>query len=475
MIHSCRLIWLITLICYYASSDAATRNETFTPTNSSSSRPKFEVSSKLRAKLFNRTSSSFEKCFTNDVHELNDHLSVGQQENSRTLIHGLYRFSINMLKSLHNFESRDTSTGILVSPFSIWSALVVSYMGARGDTDRELRVVLGLDDVPKYAVGMAYQGLRFWYKLKKNATGASKKFAYSVANKIFVNKQLQLDSCIDEHFGVEVEAMDFVGDPYGSTQKINAWVEQTTNNKIKDLIPNGAITPWTNIIIANAIYFHSKWLNQFDPAKNEIRSFHVSPTEDIPVQMMIQTGTFMFGVSENLRSTILDIPYANQDFSMLIILPETSKGVDSLVRNLSPQDLDTVINNLYDDEVYLALPRFKFEQEFELAGPLYSMGIKKLFDPRFSDLSGFFASVKKSNDSNFPAIGITVNSIVHKSFISVNEEGTEAAAATALLIARSGRPAFPTQFVVDRPFVYLIRDTATNVILFMGIVRRPQE
>ncbi|RWS31926.1 serpin SMSB4 variant-like protein [Leptotrombidium deliense] len=427
---------------------------------------------KLKGKFFNQSLSSFEKCFSSDAQEVNDHLSVGQQENSRTLIRGLYKFSINMLKSLHNFESKDSSTGILISPFSIWSALVVAYMGAREDTDKELKYVLGLNNVPKHAVGMAYEGLRFWYKLKKNAT-TNKKYAYSIANKIFVNKNLKLNNCINEHFSVDVEQMDFVNDPYLSTKSINEWIERETNNKIKDLIPQGAITPWTNMIIANAIYFHSKWLNQFDPAKNEMRAFHVTPMEDIEVQMMTTTATFMFGVSENLRSTILEIPYANQDFSMLIILPETSKGVDSLVRNMSPEDIDMIVNNLFDDEVFLAIPKFKFEQEYELAGPLYSMGVKKLFDPRFADLTGFFDIPRTNTSRQFD--GITVNSVVHKTYISVNEEGTEAAAATTLLIARSGRPAFPTQFIVDRPFVYLIRDTATNVILFIGIVRRPQQ
>jgi len=153
---------------------------------------------------------------------------------------------------------------------------------------------------------------------------------------------------------------------------------------------------------------------------------------------------------------------------MMIILPEIHRGVDALVRGLQPEDIYNIINNgLYYDDVEVWLPKFKMEQEFDLAGPLFSMGVKKLFDPRFADLSAFF-----TNDTKFDN-GVTVNNIVHKTAIEVNEEGTEAAAATAIVMSRSGRPLFPTKFVANRPFVFLLRDTATNVILFTGIVRRP--
>ncbi|XP_053207989.1 serine protease inhibitor 42Dd-like [Panonychus citri] len=442
------------------------------------------------------TEGSYQKCYDDDFVSNGHHLSDSPSNYSRSLISGLQKFSFDILRSLHNFESKDSSPGLILSPFSIWSALLVSYMGARHETDRELRSVLGLNNVPKHAVGMAYQGLRFWYQLKKNVSlvskEPSKKMAYSIANKIFINDALTLNDCVKQHFATEAASMDFTSDPGSARQAINSWIEEETHGKIKDLIPVGGVTQWTTIIIANALYFHAKWYNQFDSAKTEVGTFHVTPAESIKIPFMKLTANLMYGVSETLRCTVLELPYANQDFSMLILLPDPSKGVDSLIRQLKPSHLDDIVSNMFDDEISVVLPKFKAEQELELAGPLYSMGIKKLFDPRFADLSGFFQpnppassspptvskNVKSKNstyDFKLSTKGVTVNSVVHKVFISVNEEGTEAAASTAILIARSGRPAFPTRFVVNRPFLFLIRDTATNVILFIGIVRRPGE
>lgn len=165
----------------------------------------------------------------------------------------------------------------------------------------------------------------------------------------------------------------------------------------------------------------------------------------------------MFGVSEAIKSTIIELPYSNQEFSMVLILPEPQLGIDSLVKQIKVEHLEEIFMNLYDDEVEVQIPKFKFEQDYDLAGPLYSMGMKRIFDPRFSDFSGFLEPQNSTsgnstddeiNDVNNSANDdyfnnkinrkVIINSVVHKAFISVDEEGTEAAAATSLLIARSG-------------------------------------
>lgn len=168
----------------------------------------------------------------------------------------------------------------------------------------------------------------------------------------------------------------------------------------------------------------------------------------------------MYGVSESIKSTIIELPYSNQEFSMVLILPVPQMGIDSLVKQLKVEHLEEILSNLYDEEVEVQIPKFKFEQEFELAGPLYSMGMKRIFDPRFSDFSGFLETPPPSNRSGLHANStavddelntvttaddqyklnkkVIINSVVHKAFISIDEEGTEAAAATAMLIARSG-------------------------------------
>lgn len=401
-----------------------------------------------------------------------DDLSISSKEYSRTLIRGSHKFSLDMMRFLSNFESKETSEGILVSPFSVWSALIVMYMGSRGETESEIRSAVQLHDVPKHAVGMAYQGLKLWYLLKQNSSDArfpqNSKYAYSAANRIFVNKEYDINSCIKSNFPTEVESMNFA-DSDASIASINAWVERLTRGKIKHLMSPGSVNSWTQIVVANAVYFRSQWMTQFDQANSVVDEFRVTPVESMNVTFMKQTSSFMFGVSEKMGVTALDLPYADQQFSMLVLLPETSTGVDTLIKSLQPADIYDLVSHMYSDEVEVSLPKFKLEQEFDLAGPLFSLGIKRLFDPRYSDLSGFF-----QNSSLFES-GLTVNSVVHKTAITVNEEGTEAAAATAFVVSRSGRPLFPTKFTVNRPFVFLIRDTATNVILFTGLVRRPNQ
>lgn len=159
----------------------------------------------------------------------------------------------------------------------------------------------------------------------------------------------------------------------------------------------------------------------------------------------------MYGISESIKSTILELPYSNQEFSMVLILPDLQMGIDSLIKQIKVEHLDEIFMNLYDDEVEVQIPKFKFDQEFDLAGPLYSMGMKRIFDPRFSDFSGFLEPDNNNSTENEISVNpsddyfinksnkkVIINSVVHKSFIAVDEEGTEAAAATATLIARSG-------------------------------------
>lgn len=230
------------------------------------------------------------------------------------------------------------------------------------------------------------------------------------------------------------------------------------------MLTPASVTSMTQLLMVNAVYFKSFWAQQFDPKNTNKEPFFVSPTEVMEANMMsMESISVMFGISEELKSIAVDIPYSNPDYSMLIILPAENNSLDSLIRDLSLSRLQNLLENMYDDEVKLKLPRFKFEQEFDLAGTLFSMGITKLFDPRVSNLSAILKNSTK----------VRLNSVVHKSFITVNEEGTEAAAATAHIYARSGRPAFPTEFIANRPFLYMIRDVSSNLILFLGTVRRP--
>ncbi|KAH9522930.1 hypothetical protein DERF_006484 [Dermatophagoides farinae] len=397
---------------------------------------------------------------------------------SRIMLDGAKFFAIRLFKTLNLFEPKQTSKGLIFSPASIWSTMIIAYLGSEGETEQELSSRLKLNQLSKSQVALAYRGIKWWKDLKmiannKNKTNGSGvgSTLVSSANKLYIDDRIPLNDCFERIFHDEIEIKPFSSQPDQCVQEINSWVSDQTKGKINDLIAPGTITPMTRIMMVNAIYFKSFWAQQFDSSRTKRQLFYVNHDEHLEVDMMtMDSASIMFGLSESLGVTAVEIPYSNPDYSMLIMLPDQSRSLDTLIRDLSLPKLQELFDQMYDDEVMLMIPRFHAEQEFELAGALFSLGIKKLFDPRYANLAMIFAG--KSNQTS-SSNKIALDSVVHKSFIAVNEEGTEAAAATAMIFARSGRPAFPTEFIANRPFLYMIRDVSTNMILFLGTVRRP--
>ena len=396
------------------------------------------------------------------------------KENSRQLIRGSHGFALSLTRRLAALENKDHSNGIVISPFSIWSTLIVMYMGAKGETASEIANALAVDSIPRESIAMAHKGLRHWYKVKgninrsPNASDESKHATFSVANRVFFNSNIHLNKCIEDHFLEEVQPIDFT-DSKNAVESINWWINETTHGKIQNLLSPDAVNAFTQLIVSNAVYFKSPWQSKFDTQFSFNSTFYVSPSENISVLFMKQTSNFLFAFSEDLSASIIDIPYVDSNYSMLLMLPESSRGVDNLLATLTPDDIYQLVSQMYFDQVELVLPKFKCEQEVDLAGVLYSLGIRSLFDPSGADLTGF---IDQSFDT--PSIApISVNSALHKAMISIDEDGSQGAAATVFFTFRSARPLFPTKFTVDRPFIYFIRDTVTNVILFSGLVRRP--
>ncbi|KAJ6222539.1 hypothetical protein RDWZM_001084 [Blomia tropicalis] len=406
--------------------------------------------------------------FTHCFSDKNESTSIVHdvESTSKQLVFSSNTFAFQLFKQLNKFEIKSNSSGLIYSPSSLYSTLILTYLGSRGDTERELRNRLKLNDVAKSSIAIAFRAMQLWNNLK--STKSTNSSHISDVNKLFVASQLKINSCVRDLFPDYIEAKDFVLQPAESLDSINEWISQHTAGKINNLLPIGSITPMTKLIMTNAIYFKSNWAQQFDSSKTQKAKFHVSSTEELEVDMMsMESISLMYGISEELQVTAVEIPYSSSDYSMVVLLPtQQEKGLDSLLREINSDNLQDLLHNMVDDDINLSLPKFKAEQEFELAGPLYSIGIKKLFDPRYVNLSVIFEDEKDSRQS-------ALNSVLHKSYINVNEEGTEASAATAMIFARSGRPLFPTQFIANRPFLYLIRDTTSNLILFMGTVRRP--
>nr|AEB40054.1 serpin SMSB4 variant [Sarcoptes scabiei] len=401
----------------------------------------------------------FDVNFTSNVLNNIDHIS-------KIMIDGSRHFGLRLFQILNLFEPKTSSPGLVYSPISVWSTLILTYLGSDGVTEQELSQKLKLNQLPKPWVALAYRSLKWRkdfnvLKLMQNHTDATQVCS---ANKLYINDHLPCERCFRTIFGDEIEMKSFSSRPQDLYLN-HDWVRVKLRTYSKSFGPE-SISSNTNIVMINAVYFKSFWAQQFDSSKTKKQRFYVSMNEELEADMMtMDSVSVMYGISEELRASAVEIPYSNPDYSFLIILPDITRSLDSMIRTLTWNKIQLLLQNMYDDEVKLMIPKFRSEQEFELAGPLFSLGIKKLFDPRYANPQFYFYEFQQSR--------VALDSVIHKSFISVDEEGTEAAAATAVIFARSGRPAFPTEFIADRPFLYIIRDVSSNQLLFIGTVRRP--
>lgn len=374
------------------------------------------------------------------------------------LINGTHTFSFDMLRLLQEDASKDSSkNGIFFSPFSIWSALAVTYMGAHSLTEQELGSILGLYGADKVAVSVAFDRLQQDIKPPTGSNGSSE-----FVNRLFFHRFLEVRKCMESRFANNMAYVDF-SNSESARLGVNAWVEQQTGNKIKDFLPPSSVGPDTRMVVANAVYFKMDWMNQFNPTMTRPDRFTVSLTEELVVNMMRTKGNYLYGVSEALQCTALDIPYSGEDLSMVILLHQNRVfDMNSFVLQLTHERIVDLLESLFPIEVLVSMPKFKMEDSFQLASHLRKMGLKQIFSPDTADLSGFTGKRE-----------LSVTDVLHKALIDVNEQGTEAAAVTAILASRTARPAQPTSFVVNRPFIFFIRHRKTNTIYFLGLVNRP--
>jgi len=385
-------------------------------------------------------------------------------------------FSVNLIKSIFkDFNSTGIHKNIFVSPSSIYETLLIAFFGSGGQTEAELSDVLGFvtenvttskDEVKKsYLFRRAFQEIR-----ERNAD-----LGYTLinANKMYFDRSLPLGQCMQLLLRNEIEAVDFHNGEKARTT-INNWVEQKTLKKIRDLIPAGAFDEETKSVLANAAYFKGNWKSQFKAEDTKKDNFYVKRDKIRVTEFMKQKGKFNYYPSEELRAHIVEFPYVGDDISMMVILPPfDDAALFETVQRLTPATLRGVMaevrSGFYEvDDLNVELPKFKVEQSFELSHTLSELGLKTLFDPSKSDLSNFL------DPKNREGVQVSLSSAVHKSFIDVNEEGSEAAAATALFGFRSARPLFHTDFIANHPFLFLIYDNKADNILFFGVFQDPK-
>jgi serpin B len=268
-----------------------------------------------------------------------------------------------------------------------------------------------------------------------------------------------LDAFLDitrERYGAPMVDVDFMTDPDAAREAINTWVEDRTNGKIKDLMPQGTVTSDTRLVLTNAVYFKGLWLSQFDEEETRTRDFHVDAARTVSVPMMKQEGTFALGRAEGVQ--ILRLPYRTEDVSMIFILPDAVDGLAAVESRLTVDNLAAWLESASERTVVVSIPRFKIESKFSLNQTLKDMGMPTAFTDG-ADFSGMNG-----------AGGLRIQAAIHQGYVEVNEEGTEAAAATGISV---GVVSVPPQFTADHPFLILIRDEVTGSILFLGRVVDP--
>jgi serpin B len=366
---------------------------------------------------------------------------------------GCNRFAFDLYAHLLRQEGN-----LFLSPYSISTALTMTYAGARGQTADQMAKVLCLP-ASREAVHVAYATLQ----RDLNAAGAKGAFDLVVANRLWGQKGYEFLSdflaLVEKNYGAGLEQVDFAGATEAARQTINTWVEKQTRDKIKELLKPGILDGReTTLVLTNAIYFKGKWSEEFDKKLTRDEDFFVTPEKKVTAPLMHQTETF--GYFDGGEFQALELPYQGDRLAMVVLLPKAKDGLAALEASLSAEKLAEWVGKLHRREVQVALPRFKTAAEFSLKDTLVAMGMTDAFgDADFSGMDG-----KKD---------LVISAVVHKAFVDVNEEGTEAAAATAVVMGRAAMPEPAPVFRADHPFLFLIRDTKTGAILFLGRILDP--
>ncbi|XP_041039654.1 leukocyte elastase inhibitor-like [Carcharodon carcharias] len=369
-------------------------------------------------------------------------------------------FTLDLFKKL---IEKNQAGNIFFSPFSISTALAMVYLGAKNNTASQMAKALHFDQV-----GDIHSGFQ---KLQLDINRTDISGLLKVANRLYGEKSFNFleEFCKStvKFYGAEMTGVDFQAAADKTRQEINKWVGAQTEGKIQDLLTQGSLNSDTRLVLVNAIYFKGSWAEKFDERNTKEMPFRLNKNESKPVKMMSQEEEFLFCHNPELKIKVLELPYVGNDLSIIILLPDDimddSAGLKQLEKALTFEKLQewTHPNRMRKMNVHVRLPKFKLEDEYELSSPLSSLGMRDLFDDSRADLSGMTG-----------ARNLSVSKVVHKSFVEVNEEGTEAAAATAMVIRFQGYNV-PQRFIADHPFLFFIRHNKSNNILFFGRYMSP--
>ena len=382
-----------------------------------------------------------------------------QEADLAELVAGNSSFAFDLYRALWNKDRN-----LFYSPHSISVALAMTYAGARNETERQMADTLHFT-LAQGRLHPAFNALDL--ELASRGEGAEGKdeggFRLNVANSIWGQTGYSfLQEFLDvlaENYGAGLRLLDFQQAPEDSRIVINEWVSEKTEGKIKDLLPAGSIDALTRLVLTNAIYFNAAWKYPFNEESTRDGTFHLLDGSEVTVPMMEQTE--QFGYAEGAGYQAVEVLYDGDELSMVILLPEMDR-FEEFAKELDAERVASILNEIRSARVRLSMPKFTYESEFSLKHALADLGMANAFSSA-ADFSGMTGNRD-----------LAIDDVIHKAFVAVDEAGTEAAAATAVIMKLTAAPRLPVEVTLDHPFIFLIRDIQTGAILFLGHVVNPE-
>jgi serpin B len=374
-----------------------------------------------------------------------------------SLVSGNSAFAFTLYQHL-----KENSTGnLFYSPYSISTALAMTYGGAVGDTQKQMGSALYFT-LPQAQLHPAFNQLALDLASRgQNAKGTDgKSFALNIANALWGQQDFTVQpaflNLLAQNYGAGLNLLDFKNSPEPSRVTINNWVSDQTNDKIKDLLPQGSITPATRFVLTNAIYFDAAWQNPFAKESTSNGNFNLLNSSTVSVPMMNREGSYSYVKGSGYQA--VELPYSGNEVAMDIIVPDAGQ-FNTFESAMTADKVSGIIGSLKSSFIVMTMPKFQFDSAFSLKDALTSLGMSVAFTDK-ADFSGITGQPD-----------LFISDVVHKAFVAVDEEGTEAAAATGVIMVGAAMPA--NSLTIDRPFVFLIRDNQTGAILFVGRVLNP--
>ncbi len=386
------------------------------------------------------------KFTTNDIGTINidENSSVTTANNA---------FGFDLMKNLIN---KDKNKNMVISPLSISTILAMTQNGADNETKQEMINCLGLKDISDKDINEQYYSLLDYFNNLKFTN-------LKAANSIWVNNGINLNSdfknITNKYYVSQINSEDFKN--LNTANKINQWVDVATNGQIKKIIDN--IGEYDDAILINSLYFKGRWSEEFSPSNTKKEEFTLSSGEKINVDNMEGRGHINYLKGDNFQA--ISLPY-NDGIEMDIFLPDQSVNIDNFISGITKGNFDKWIGSFKSTDVVQQIPKFKMEYDTDLKDTLEALGMKQAFDINKANFTKFESNAEDGKP-------LYIGKVEHKACISVDEQGTEAAAVTAEIMAGAAPPENPVEFKVNRPFIFAIRDSKTGVILFMGKIENP--